>query len=329
MQRYVSLFFAISIAIAGAVHSEVAFSGDVEIFASKNIGDLAGSHNLDVLWGLFNLKAAFTGDDDFSSVIHIRVYPAGYGFDYVKSATFDPGHNAIETSAANAAKLQVIQAWAQYTFPFLKIKAGRIPQKYTNGIYFGDYIQRGAGGSFCYPGVLHNAVQFTNTTNMFTTLFHIGVGEKHLDRGYLIVRETVKPVEEIAIDVGYYGNVFDKVMFPDSAIISNMSIGGSFAYYEKQKVYTEVGLRDISGDLATPLTIGSTFPAGGVLDLLALELEYAQERAEIEKNEVLLGFIAGRNFGSNCTIKLGMYSNGTGSKTEDLSFSALFTAAFK
>jgi hypothetical protein len=313
------------------VFGEFSFNGDVGILGIKNIGDLKTANNLDVLWGRVNFITAYS-DSNFSSAIQLRIYPAGYGFDYVSSATYDPSTNAIVTTRTNETKLQIIQGWAQYKFNSLKIKVGLIPLKYTTGSHFGDYAQRGAGGSYLYPGVLHNATLITHDVKkILNSQMLLGVNDKNLNRAYFMLKETVTPVDMFSLSATFRSNFFDRIADSEAKVVSALSFNLLFNYMKGQKVYAELGLRELGNDdvdVSVPFTFGVTVPTNGVLDICTAELEYSAERADADKPGLFWSLYVGKNIGKHFQVQTSLYNNSAAKKSGDLCWGLYFVSKF-
>ena len=310
---------------------EFKFEGDAGILGVKNVGELSTADNLDVLWGRVNFISNYT-DENFASALHVRVYPAGYGFDYISGATFDTSHNAIVTDAVNTAKLQIIQGWVQYTLSSLKIRIGRIPLKYGTGVHFGDYAQRGANGSFCYPGVLHNATMFIHDIAMVNSQVVLGVSDKNLNKAYFLMKETVKPSDKVSVSAGYHSNFFDVAYNDDAMVVHALSFAVEFDYMKGKKVYAELGVRDVGFDgeeVKLPLTLGIHIPTAGVLDLTTAEIEYCSVRADAGKPGLYWALYLGKNLGRHFHFRVALYNNSAGTEPGDLSAGFYFGSIFK
>lgn len=329
MTRFECLFLAV-VLLAGGSFAEFRFAGDAGILGVKNIGDLSTDNNVDVLWGRVNFISNYT-DENFASALQIRVYPAGYGFDYISGATFDTSHNAIVTNATNAAKLQVIQGWVQYTLSSLKIKIGRIPLKYSVGTHFGDYAQRGPNGSFCYPGALHNATVFIHDAAMVNSQVVLGVSDKNLNTAYFLMKETVKASDKVSVSAGYHSNFFDVAYDEGATVIHALSFAADFTYMKGKKVYAELGVRDIGiegEDVKMPFTLGVHIPTAGVLDLTTVEMEYCSVRADNDKEGLYWALYLGKNLGSHFHLRAALYNNSAGAEPGDLSAGMYFGSSF-
>ncbi len=311
--------------------SQFTFSGDAGILGVKNTGGTTTHNNLDVLWGRINFVSNYM-DSNFTAALHLRIYPAGYGFDYISGATFDPTTNAIVTTATNETKLQVIQGWAQYKLKSLKIKVGLMPLKYNIGFHFGDYAQRSYGGSYLYPGALHNATMFIHDVGILNSQVTLGVNQKNLNKAYLLVKETVKPMANLSSSVTFRSNIFDRVYDSKSPVTHALSFDVLYNYFKGQKVYAEVGVRELNNDSAKvhyPFTLGITVPTKGILDIATAEIEYSALRADASKPGLYWAAYVGKNLGKHCQLQTAVYTNSSGKKDRDLSIGAYFVSNFK
>jgi hypothetical protein len=271
-------------------------------------------------------------DSNFSSAIQLRIYPAGYGFDYISSATYDANTNAIVTTKTNETKLQIIQGWAQYKFNSLKVKVGLIPLKFTTGSHFGDYAQRGAGGSYLYPGALHNATLITHDVKkVLNSQMVLGVNDKNLNKAYFILKETVTPIELLSLSATFRSNFFDRIADSEAKIVSALSFNLLVNYIKGQKVYAELGLRELGNDavdVSVPFTFGVTVPTNGILDICTAELEYSADRADADKPGLFWSLYVGKNLGKHFQVQTALYNNAAAKKSGDLSWGLYFVSKF-
>jgi hypothetical protein len=110
--------------------------------------------------------------------------------------------------------------------------------------FFGNYIDQDWSGAFGSRISYHNATDFINTTGMFTTDIMLGVGDNLINRGYLRIIETVKPIKNLNVSAGFRTNCFDLIKYSDETLGYRSFIGADYEVLPKLVPYLEVGFTD-------------------------------------------------------------------------------------
>lgn len=287
--------------------SKVGISGDIGAQATVFLSEAshADSKTFDAMWQRLNLKAGYK-TENLATVVHLRYYSDLSNVGAIK-------------------KSQIIQSWAKYSFDMGSVTVGRYVKKFMNGVYFGNYLYRGDGGSFCYPGTLYDGAQVTINTGMATSILSFGASDVDMNSGKISFVEVLKPMDKLQLTVGYSGNVYS-----DADLVSNVAVNAAYTYMDKQKVYLEVGLKDVTGNaMDTPITFGLSVPNGNFLKALNVEFEYAPKRADLDNNAILLALVANKSLTKNISWVTALHSDAAGTEMGDLGITTRLYATFK
>ncbi len=281
--------------------------GNLQIQAAKS---LEGVGNVDQVYGRANLWWSYEEDSTFSSIVQVRAYPAGFGYEPLLGGSFREGDTtryqfnsvtpAIPNQWANNpsnATIQVYQAWIRYRFPDFDIRAGRLMTSDTRSLHFGNYLDFAPGGhlTFSRDGI-HNAVEFYKSFGIFHTKVHLGVADAVGDRGFIRFFETITPKEGVKVNLGYKSNVFNiiKYDFNDDANLQLTNIVDASMDYEINpflNLFLESSWSHIKGNERDPIPVllavdvqtSSVFKSVGLpvlVKFMRFEAEYLQNRSK-------------------------------------------------
>jgi len=251
--------------------------------------DNGADNNFDVLIGFLDLNATWKSEN-FEGKFEAWIFPAGYGgISFVTDATYNAVAQEVQTQKGGSTDWVIVNAYAKYMYEMIDVKIGRSLEKYGNGFFYGDYLQKAPGTAVDYPGVIQNNLQATLKTGPLSSTVLLGVGGPLLNKGYLLVREKITPIDLLSISLGYQGNIFDPIQDEDADVVSNLAFGASVNYMEGQKAFVELGIQglgkddpadpDETLDPVVPFSFGVTIPTGGVLSALQFEGEVEGDRA--------------------------------------------------
>ena len=285
--------------------------GNIQIQAAKTLWGT--DNNFDQLYGRANLMWAFQEDSTFSSLIQVRAYPAGFGYEQLIGASYNPQDTTKFKVPVIAQKkspetdlpvLQIYQAWIRYKFPDFDIKVGRLITHNTKSLHFGNYLDSPSGGTFTLSRHgIHNALEGYKVFGIFDTRAHLGVGDLLGNRGFLRVYETIKPSRNFSFGLGYRANIFDLVHYDyndsNTKIIHRIAANIDYDLSQNLNLYMEAGWiheRDASSKDPLPslISINYTLPSVfkkmlknkfkilDVLDKIRVEGEFLYNRKDFE-----------------------------------------------
>ncbi len=275
--------------------------GNIQIQAAKT---LEGKGNVDQVYGRANLMWAYNEDSTFSSLVHVRAYPAGFGYEPLIGGSFieDKEKWNFKTPAITSQQpandlptWHVYQAWIKYRFPDFDIRLGRLLTDNSHSLFFGNYLDITPGGTFTLGRHgIHNAVEFSKGFGIFNTRAHLGVGDYVGNRGFLRLFEEITPTEKISLGLGYKINVFDLIhhdINEDESMLTN-SLVANFKLKAHPLIFLfgEVGWSHLKGnDDGDPIPVMAGFDIitspilkklnlPDVLDFFRVEMEYLYDR---------------------------------------------------
>ena len=247
-------------------------NADFELEAGKvfwTSEDDDNSDNFETWNGEANL-AILAETQNFKGKIALAFYPGDLKTDNVKGET---------GSAEDYFSLK--EAWANQTNGWFSFKVGRWDNTDKNGDYFGGYID-GYMNGFLSEQDPENQFEFGFVPNENIDIA-LGLISKaaHLNKGDIRAVfnfHDLPSLEELAIQLGYRSNIFDKVYDADAIVKHNISLKVRWPIVpDFFTVFGEVALMDLSDDLVVPLTGGLEFNFKTV-DRVILEAEYVGDR---------------------------------------------------
>jgi len=284
--------------------AETKLQGNIQIQTSKT---LEGKNNVDQLFGRSNLYWSFIEDSSFSSLIHIRAYPSGFGFEPQLGAMFEGPQGpfaspAIPNQAAPdtlSALIQIWQAWVRYRFPEFEIRIGRMVTTGKESKHFGNYLDLSPGGTYMAGrDGIHNALEFFNIYGPFTTQAHLGVGDVLGNRGYLRLSVQYQATPQLLLSAGEKSNIFDFIHYEindeKNILMNTLSFGVGYQAHQALRMSLETASiyyrsEDLKYPLQFPVTTALTLdtkslfpnlPVHKALDLMRFELEYLYNRKD-------------------------------------------------
>ncbi len=296
-------FFTAALAASVCWAGSSDLRGSIQIQSSKAL--MGGFGNVDQVFGRANMLWSFEEDSTFSSLIHARAYPAGFHHEPMQGAGWVTDSslswpipvivNQEPTSSGNPT-WHIYEAWIRYKFTDFDIRIGRMITHETKSLHFGNYLDLPNGGSFTLGRIgVHNSLEFFKVYGMFHTRVHLGLGDTKGDRGYLRFHETITPLQNLKIGLGYKINIFDLVNFsPDEDEAQLKNIITAHVDYQLNPligVYGEGSWSHVKGDAderdPIPVTAGFSLSTQTilkelevppVLDELRMEMEYLNDR---------------------------------------------------
>lgn len=305
--------------------------GSFQLQMQKAFWDNNSDNNLDDFFGRINFGSSFKAGD-FQTLINIRAFPVGFGYEALTGAAFDTATDKLTLTKTKVANFQVEQAWFKYVWPLVEIRLGRFFTTTSKYLTLGNYLDMNPTSGFQSRIAYHNATEFTLKTGILTSNVTLGTADASLNTGYLKIYESVSPMKQMTVAAGYSGNVFD-VVYNDGATVTNRF--DFLANYEILKglcPYIELGIIQRSNkiDYDVPFLVGCSVPAGKVLTSLAIEMEYlADRKVKKEDKPVLVSLYMDKKVGTRTRFQAGLYSDPQSTKTFDLKFGLRMTASLK
>ena len=247
-------------------------NADFELEAGKvfwTSEDDDNSDNFETWNGEANL-AILAETQNFKGKIALAFYPGDLKTDNAKGTTGSADDYFI-----------LREAWANQTNGWFSFKVGRWDNTDKNGDYFGGYID-GYMNGFLSEQDPENQFEFGFVPNENIDIA-LGLISKaaHLNKGDIRAVfnfHDLPSLEELAIQLGYRSNIFDKVYDADAIVKHNISLKVRWPIVpDFFTVFGEVALMDLSDDLVVPLTGGLEFNFKTV-DRVILEAEYVGDR---------------------------------------------------
>jgi hypothetical protein len=120
--------------------------GNVQIQAQRALWDNGAKVNLDEFWGRANFGAKYNSKN-LSSVLNIRAFPEGWGFEPLT------GLSVKDSLVAGYTKIQIArfiieQAWVKYSLKYLDIRLGRFFTTASKSFALGNLLDQNPGAAF-------------------------------------------------------------------------------------------------------------------------------------------------------------------------------------
>ena len=247
-------------------------NADFELEAGKvfwTSEDDDNSDNFETWNGEANL-AILAETQNFKGKLALAFYPGDLKTDNAKGTTGSVDDYFI-----------LREAWANQTNGWFSFKVGRWDNTDKNGDYFGGYID-GYMNGFLSEQDPENQFEFGFVPNENIDIALALISKApHLNKGDIRAVfnfHDLPSLEELAIQLGYRSNIFDKVYDADAIVKHNISLKVRWPIVpDFFTVFGEVALMDLSDDLVVPLTGGLEFNFKTV-DRVILEAEYVGDR---------------------------------------------------
>jgi hypothetical protein len=227
------------------------------------------SDNFETWNGQANL-AILAETNNFKGKIALAFYPGDLKTDNVNGET-----GSVEDY------FSLDEAWAYQSKNWFSFKVGRWDNTDKNGDYFGGYIDGYLNG-FLSTQDPENQFEFgfAPIENIDFALSFISKST-HLNKGdfrFVFNVHDIPSIELLEFQLGYRSNVFDKVHDSKAKIHHNTSFKVRASVIpDFFTAFGEVGLLDMSDDLAVPFTLGMEFNFKTV-DRVILEAECLSNR---------------------------------------------------
>jgi len=227
------------------------------------------SDNFETWNGKANL-AILAETNNFKGKIALAFYPGDLKTDNVNGET-----GSVEDY------FSLDEAWAYQSKNWFSFKVGRWDNTDKNGDYFGGYIDGYLNG-FLSTQDPENQFEFgfAPIENIDFALSFISKST-HLNKGdfrFVFNVHDIPSIELLEFQLGYRSNVFDKVHDSKAKIHHNTSFKVRASVIpDFFTAFGEVGLLDMSDDLAVPFTLGMEFNFKTV-DRVILEAECLSNR---------------------------------------------------
>ncbi|MBN1602662.1 MAG: hypothetical protein JW915_13725 [Chitinispirillaceae bacterium] len=304
--------------------------GSFQLQMQKAFWDNNSKDNLDDFFGRINLGSSFKAGD-FQTFINIRAFPVGFGYEALTGAAFDTSTDKLTVSKTKVANFQVEQGWFKYVWPLLEVRFGRFNTSTSKYLTLGNYLDKNPSSGFQSRLTYHNATEFVFKTGILTSNVILGAADVKLNTGYLRIYESIKPMKQMTVAAGYYGNVFDIAYNKNALITNRFDFLASYEIIKGLCPYFELGViqKPNKRDYDVPLLIGCSIPTGKVLSSLAVEMEYlADRKISNEDKPVLVSIYADKKVGRT-RFQAGLFSDPQGENTFDLRFGLRMTASLK
>ncbi|MGM0443937.1 MAG: hypothetical protein ACQEQV_07100 [Fibrobacterota bacterium] len=331
MKYFFSVLFillSLSTGILGKdLPGEISISPTIDLYGCKYFGNASrvDSNNLEEFYGRINFVMSYSYRDKLSSGLYLRLYPAGYGYDFKTDFSFDDESNDIKADGEmNTSKMQVFDAWVKYNMGAVALKAGRWLTIENNGFNYGNYIDQGTGGTFDSRGTIHNATEFSTEYGRgdvkISTSAMLIAGDKHLNTGYLRLVEDFMIREKLNLRLGYRANLFDNINSSDqnADMMHRFSFISSYTIKDDFKPFMELGIHNRPEDVDEydiPVTAGVILPAGDKIDNVIAEFEVDGEQ------DFLWSLSTTKHVGELVRIMAGVFADPQGNNADDLGFS--------
>jgi len=321
------LLVAFIIATAGELQKPlVRIRPGIQIEGIKYLGSSENyGANIDHFLGRFNLEGVIT-HKKFLSRFLIRAYPPGFG-------TVPQPVSSYIRSDSSLEKFQIEEAYFTFFTSLGDVRLGRFATNLSKGILFGNYLDNFAGSDFTGRQTVHNGIEFTKNIGISKTSIMLIAGEDFINRGMLRVYESIVLKETVHLGIGWRGNVFDRVQYPDAGMQSHFLAQASFLVREGFRPFIEFGLIDtnridtLDENPQLPLLIGTTIPTAKAFDTFLIELEFAANRKiQGQDKPVLWSIYFGKKLGDFVTVDGAFFSDPHGAEATDFGIGLRLTA---
>jgi hypothetical protein len=134
----------------------------------------------------------------------------------------------------------------------------------------------------------HNAIEGTLKTGPVATSILLGAQDANLNTGYLRILSTVSLLQKsLGVGAGYRANVFDVARNKDAVVLNRFILSADYQILSGLRPYVEIGFientkgviqKNVTKDYVVPVVIGTTIPAGKILDAVVAEIEVLSDR---------------------------------------------------
>ena len=339
-----SIFTTVSFADEAAKTEEPSFklTGNVQAQAIKAVYDNDADNTLDNSFLRANVGGKFTSDN-FEAVINLRIFSPAFGNKNVTDVADQDGK--IKTTKSAQDKISADTYYAKYkwnlAFGDISAQFGRFRTDWTVAGNFGTYVdvhlsKRG----FLARDYQHDALSLAFDKGISSFSLLLGTYDNKFDTGYIRAEETLK-LGDAKVSVAYRGNVLDPIQH--TAEVTHRVAGrASYNVFKNFGLYGEVAFiytgdgENLSADNAIkseyaqdskyiPFFVGVEIPTAGILNSLYAELEYLNNRDELQEDADKLAWTVSliKKLGKRSKIQLSAYSE---NEFSDVAIAARFTA---
>jgi hypothetical protein len=299
-------------------------NGSIQIQVQKALWDNKSHVNLDEFWGRANFGATFKSEK-LLSALNIRAFPEGWGYEPLTGLTIKDSTDTISLAAAKTqiAKFQIEQAWVKYTWKYIDMRVGRFYTTTSKTFDIGNLLDQNPGTSFQGKAAYHNALETVLKTGPISTSILLGAMDKSLDYGYLRAMLTATFLKKtLVFNAGYRSNIFDRIKDGNAEIYNRFFFSGEYEIIKGLIPFFELGILDntkgviqknVTKDNVVPVVIGTTIPAGKILNSIVAGIEILGDRVIAGKDvPVLWELYIDKKFNSYARFQLGLFADPSG-----------------
>jgi hypothetical protein len=298
------------IAAAPAPIPALVLLGDIQIQGERRLSDKPGQDNLDDFWGRLNLGAEYKSPG-FQSKANIRIFPEGFGFEPLTGASFDTvGQGALKTQSQPMSRVTVNHAWVRFSPGAYGLRFGRFETQESQSATYGNYIDLGPSGRFLARPAIHNAVEGTWTSGLWSSSLMAESGDRKLNRGALRAFQKYGKPDGLQVSAGYRSNLFDRAKYPSAEILQRFDAGAGAPLPGGWRVFGEAALLQAAGKRDdTPVLLGVGVPLNRMLDAAALETEWSPRRKAAGQDKPFLVNAYARKIIGRARLDAGIFSD--------------------
>lgn len=319
---------------------QIDLNGSVQIQWQKSIADNGTKDNLDEFWGRANLTASFK-DEDYQSLVNIRVFPAGWGVEVPNISIKGNGDSVYKSQPTELDKFLIEQAWIKYMLPMVDIRVGRFFTSSSKTFHMGNFLDQNAGPGFQTKLSYHNAIDGLFKFGNYSVAVLLGAGDKKLNTGYLRIQGNAALLsKKLNVLAGYRANVFDRVVNSLVSVKERYVVGADYEIMKDLKPFVEVGIIDTSSKkgenkFITPMTFGTYVPSAGWLNAVVVEAEYLSGRTakdlkgKLQDVPLQWNLYLDKKLGKRTRLQGGIYSWPAGASAGDMMLGMRYTGTLK
>ncbi len=312
-------------------------TGNVQAQAIKALYDNDADNTLDNSFLRANIGGKYSSGD-FDAVINLRIFSPAFG-------------NKIKDGDGKTTSYDKISADTYYAnykwnpaFGKINVQFGRFRTDWTVAGNFGTYVDVNLSKrGFLARDYQHDAVSIGVETGPSTFTALLGTYDNKFDTGYLRFEENLK-FGDAKIGAAYRVNALDPIQHTAQVthrvagrasyyFFKNLGVYGEVAYVttgddENLTVANAIKPEYAQGSEYVPAFIGVEIPTAGILNNLYAEIEYVNDRDELnaDADEVAWTVSAIKKFGKRTKLQVSAYSE---NKVSDVALAARVTATIQ
>lgn len=332
-----SIFATSSFAADEAKDEGFKLTGNVQAQAIKALYDNEADNTLDNSFLRANIGGKYSSES-FDAVINVRIFSPAFG-------------NKIKDGDGKTTSYDKISADTYYAnykwnpaFGKFNLQFGRFRTDWTVAGNFGTYVDVNLSKrGFLARDYQHDAVGFGFEKGPSTFTALLGTYDSKFNTGYIRAEETLK-FGDAKLSAAYRGNVLDPIQHTAEVshriagrasyyFLKNLGLYGEVAYIttgdgENLTVPNAIKPEYAQGSDYTPFFVGVEVPTAGILNNLYAELEYVNDRDQIEADadELAWTVSAIKKIGKRSKVQLSVYSE---TKSSDVALAARFTSTIQ